>query len=470
MRCPASALVPVSYRLGVAILVASAALLGGARPSFAMRLHSVSSDPYRNTTSFHQTEVEPDTFSFGSTIVAAFQAGRFEDGGASNVGWATSTNGGRSWAHGFLPSTTLNAKPAGPYLRVSDPSVAYDMKHQTWLVATVALDAPEHVPAVLVSRSPDGRHWGAPIAVATTAVGNFDKDWIGCDDTASSPFFGNCYVQWDDVATGGTLQLGYSSDGGQTWNASTAPPTGVIGGQPIVQPSGNVIVPILVQGSPLVVSFVSTDGGATYTGPFTITSTLSVHAIGGNLRADTAFPSVEIDALGTVYVVWNDCSFEPGCTSNDLLLSTSADGISWTTPDRIPIDPIASGVDHFLPGLAVDRDTSGSTAHLALTYYYYPDATCDVTTCQLNVGFVSSPDGGATWTPSIQLAGPMQVTMLPLTNQGYMVGDYMSTSIVGGRAYPVFAVTTKKRPCTLGSRSSCNEKMVVPVGGLPVGQ
>jgi hypothetical protein len=452
------------------MLVAGATILGVATPSSALRLHSVSADPYRNTTSYHRTEVEPDTFAYGSTIVAAFQAGRFEDGGASNVGWATSTNGGRSWAHGFLPGTTFNAKPAGPYERISDPSVAYDVKHQTWLIATVALDAPEHAPAVLVSRSPDGRHWGSPIAVATTAVGNLDKDWIACDDTASSPFFGNCYVQWDDVATGGTLQLGYSSDGGQTWNASVAPPTAVIGGQPIVQPSGKVIVPILVQGSPLVVSFVSTDGGATYTGPFTITSTLSVHVIGGNLRADLALPSAEIDALGRVYVVWDDCSFELGCTSNDLLLSTSTDGISWTTPDRIPIDPIGSGVDHFLPGLAVDRDASGSTAHLALTYYYYPDANCVGTTCQLNVGFVTSPDGGASWTPPVQLAGPMQVTTLPLTNQGFMVGDYISTSIAGGRAYPVFAVTTKKTLCTPESRSSCSEKMVVPVGGLTVGQ
>jgi hypothetical protein len=456
-------------QLRSSILVAGAVVLGVATPSPAMRLRSLSTDRYRNTTSFHRTEVEPDTFSYGSTIVAAFQAGRFEDGGASNVGWATSTNGGRSWTHGFLPSTTLNAKPAGPYQRVSDPSVAYDAKHQTWLIATLALDAPEHAPAVLVNRSTDGRHWGAPIAVATTAVGNLDKDWIACDDTASSPFFGNCYVQWDDAATGGTLRLAYSSDGGQTWNASTAPSTAVIGGQPVVQPSGNVIVPILVQGSPLVVSFVSTDGGATYAGPFTITSTLSVHTIGGNLRADVALPSAEIDALGTVYVVWDDCRFEPGCTSNDLLLSTSADGISWTTPSRIPIDPIGGGVDHFLPGLAVDRDTSGSTPHLALTYYYYPDANCDVTTCQLNVGFVSSLDGGASWTPSTQLAGPMQLTTLPLTNDGYMVGDYISTSFVDGRAFPVFAVTTRKTPCTLAKRSSCSEKMVVPSGGLSVG-
>src|SRR6516162_4728203 len=107
MQRASSALVPVGHRFRVSILAAGAVILGVATPSSAVHLHSVSTDPYRNTTSFHRTEVEPDTFSYGSTIVAAFQAGRFDTGGASNVGWATSGNGGRSWAHGFLPSTTV---------------------------------------------------------------------------------------------------------------------------------------------------------------------------------------------------------------------------------------------------------------------------------------------------------------------------------------------------------------------------
>src|SRR5713226_8853447 len=37
----------------------------------------ISSDPYTNGSSQHFTEVEPDTYSYGSTIVATFQAGRF---------------------------------------------------------------------------------------------------------------------------------------------------------------------------------------------------------------------------------------------------------------------------------------------------------------------------------------------------------------------------------------------------------
>ena len=63
-------------------------------------------DPFTNSTSQHKTVVEPDTFSFGSTIVAAAQSGRFFDGGSSGIGWSTSTNNGVSWTSGTLPGRT----------------------------------------------------------------------------------------------------------------------------------------------------------------------------------------------------------------------------------------------------------------------------------------------------------------------------------------------------------------------------
>ena len=67
-------------------------------------LTRVSADPFTNPTSQHATEVEPDTFANGSTVVAAFQVGRFFDGGATDIGFARSTDGGATWdAPGFLP-------------------------------------------------------------------------------------------------------------------------------------------------------------------------------------------------------------------------------------------------------------------------------------------------------------------------------------------------------------------------------
>jgi hypothetical protein len=118
-----------------------------------------------------------------------------------------------------------------------------------------------------------------------------------------------------------------------------------------------------------------------------------------------------------------------------------------------------------LPAIAVDPTTSGSSAHIAVVYYFYPDADCTVATCDLSVGFTSSIDGGATWS-SQQLAGPFKNTWFPLTSSGYMVGDYFSVSFVDGKAVPVFIFGTKGT-CELGDVTSCNvwtASATIPLG------
>jgi hypothetical protein len=456
-------------RLGTALAVALLFALSSTLAAFAkVSLLQISSDPYTNPTSQHKTEVEPDTFAFGATIVSTFQVGRFFDGGASNIGFATSTNGGKSWTPGFLPGTTVFATPAGVYARTSDPSVAYDAKHGIWLISYLGLfpNGNGAVVDVLVSRSTDGgQTWGTPVAV--NADGHFnDKNWTVCDNTASSPFYGNCYTEFDDNTLGDLIQMSTSSDGGQTWGAAL--PTGNkafgIGGQPLVQPNGTVIVPI-VGFSPfnyLILSFISTNGGASWS-PTHKVAKVAFRLPAGGIRATIPLPSAEMDRSGKVYVVWSDCHFEPGCTASDLVLSSSTNGIVWSKVTRLPLDPVSSGVDHFIPGLAVDPASAGSTADLVVTFYYYPNANCTTATCQLTVGSATSADGGATWTATTQLAGPMSLTWLPNTTQGYMVGDYISTSFVGAPAFPAVAVANPP------SGSVFDEATYTVKGGLTVG-
>ena len=412
-------------------------------------LTKISSDPYTNTDSMHKTVVEPDSFAFGNTVVSAFQVGRFFDGGASNIGWATSTNGGKTFTQGFLPATTVNATPPGPYARASDASVAYDARDKVWIISYLGLVAPvPSVVDVLVSRSTDGGlTWGNPIAVA--ANGQFyDKNWTVCDNTASSPHYGNCYTEFDNPSSGDLEQMSTSTDGGMTWGPPlpTADMSHGLGGQPVVQPNGTVIVPYMGLDSPYfaftISSFMSTDGGASWSAS-TLISPGVFHHPNGNIRASFPIPDAEIDKSGRVYVVWSDCRFEASCATSDIVLSTSTSGIKWSAVKRIPIDHVGSGIDHFINGLAVDSSTPSRSAHIGLAYYFYPNANnCTPTTCKLEVGFISSTNGGASWSASEKIAGPMTVTWAPLTTQGYMVGDYISTSIIPGDddATPVFAV------------------------------
>jgi hypothetical protein len=68
-------------------------------------------------------------------------------------------------------------------------------------------------------------------------------------------------------------------------------------------------------------------------------------------------------------------------------------------------------------------------------------ANCTSATCSLNIGFISSPDGGANWTAFTAVAGPMTLSWLPNTSQGRMVGDYISTSYGSdGLTHAAFAV------------------------------
>jgi len=431
----------------MAMMLALVFALSSTISAFAsVTLLRLSTDPYTNTTSQHATEVEPDTFASGKTFVSAFQVGRFFNGGASNIGFATSTNGGKGFTNGFLPSSTVFATPPGVYPRASDPSVAFDAKDGVWLISWLGIVNPAGPVDVLVSRSSDGLTWSAPVVVNNDGHFN-DKNWTACDNSSSSPFFGNCYTEFDDNTLGDLIQMSTSTDGGLTWGAgqSTANNAHGIGGQPLVQPNGTVIVPIngFAGRNFLVVAFTSTDGGASWS-KTNIVARVGFHHAAGGIRDSIPLPSAEMDSSGKVYVVWQDCHFEPTCNASDLVLSTSTDGKSWSKLTRIPLDARGSGVDHFIPGLAVDNSTSDGSARLVVTFYFYPNANCTTATCQLNVGFSTSADGGATWSSNSQITGPMSLTWLPNTTQGFMVGDYISTSFVGGGtpAFPAFAVAS----------------------------
>jgi BNR repeat-like domain len=398
----------------------------------------------------------------GNTMVAAFQTGRIVPGGGTDIGWATSTDGGTTWSHGFLPGLTTG-EGTGPYDAASDPAVAYDAKHGVWMIASLPISNTSTTPAVSVSRSTDGLSWQNPVNVDPTATSS-DKNWIACDSWASSPHYGSCYIEWDDPAgtPGDQILMSTSTDGGLTWGnpVPTANSATGIGGQPLVQPNGTVVVPIETTAMS---AFVSSDGGLSWTAPVTI-SNLQFHTDAGGIRSGQ-LPSAALDGSGTVWVVWVDCRFRANCLSNDLVYSTSTDGIAWSAVTRIPIDDISSTVDHFIPGIGIDPATSGAGAHVALHYYYYPQSNCTVATCQLAVGYISSANGGATWNMPVILSGPMMLGWLPNSQNGLMVGDYIATVFTNGVPHGVFAVASEISETTFAEAMYTAKGLTVTAAG-----
>ena len=418
----------LTLALALALVVTCAA------PGHAQTLfRQLSQDTFTNSSSQHMTEVEPGAFAHGPVIVAAFQVGRIYGGGGADIGYATSLNSGISWTNGYLPGLTQNGPGGGPNSAASDAAVAYDAKHGVWLICTLPI---ANFDTVAVNSSSDGVHWNNPVYVIQNQ--DADKNWIACDSTPSSPHYGNCYVEWDNPDVGDLLYMSTSTDGGQTWSAPQTTANGDygIGGNPVVQPNGTVVVPFAdFDGG--ISAFTSTNGGQSWTGAIQIAQAPS-HFESGGLRS-AGLPSAAIDGAGNVFASWSDCSFESGCNANDIVYSSSSDGVHWSSKVRIPLDPIGSGVDHFINGMGIDINTSGSNAHMAMTYYYYPVSNCG-NSCQLYAGFSISTNGGSTWTAGRALSQPMQLSWLPQTFSGYMVADYVATVFpAGGRSFPIYA-------------------------------
>jgi len=439
-------------------------------PAYAQfTLVQISIDRFTNSDSTHKTEVEPDTFSWGSTIVSAYHVARRPGSigwGSADVGFSTSLDSGTTWKYGYLPGLTKNYQN-GTFGAAADPSVAYDAKHGQWLISTLPLvglsGGGSKIGDVAVSRSTDGLHWGNPIMIDSTGLD--DKNWSTCDNTATSPYYGNCYTEWDQAYGSGDVLMSTSSDGGQTWSAGKASSDHAfgLGGEPWVQPSGTVIVPFEGTG---INAFISTNGGSTWN-KSVLVSSIDSHLDAGDFR-NPNLPSAGMDGAGNMYVVWSDCRFRSKCAENDIVMSTSANGTTWTSPVRIPIDATTSTVDHFMPGIGVDPNTSGTTAHLTIVYYFYPKSSCTTSTCQLFVGFTSSQDGGNTWTAGQKLAGPMQLTWLPLSDNGYMVADYIGVSYNNGNPFGVFAVAKAPSGSVLNEAMYTTKQPLVLPGDTPV--
>ena len=465
----ATALLP-TMRRRAALIGALALALSVVSPASAAVPLAIGNDPFTqatcqgSATTNHQANVEPDSFSNGSTIVAAYQVGRIYDGGACAIGFSTSTNNGASWTSGLLPSLTKYTSPAGAFDRATDAAVAYDAQDNTWMISSLVLTEAGGVKGVGIytSRSTDGGFtWGTPVAIPNTAgMLSPDKNWIVCDNTATSPFYGNCYTEWDDNGAGNRMEMSRSTDGGATWSVAATNNAGIIGGQPVVRPDGTVIVPTANANETAIGAFNSTNGGVSWSAVTTI-ATIKHHAVGGSLR-EGPLPSAEVDGAGTVYIAWTDCRFIRSCKANDIVIvhSLNATGTSWSAVTRVPIDAVGSGIDHFIPGLAVNKATSGATAQLGLTYYFYPKGST-----ALSVGFTSSANAGTTWsTPQVITSG-MKSTWAATTSQGRMVGDYISTSFGSDNfAHGIFgAANTPTTGTTTSCSTSALDNCVAPI-------
>ena len=98
-------------RIAFALTLALSVLLLLAQAQAQFTLQRISVDTLTNSDSVHKTEVEPDMFAWGTTIVTTFHVARRPGSvgwGSGDVGFSTSTDGGKTWTYGLLPDLTVN--------------------------------------------------------------------------------------------------------------------------------------------------------------------------------------------------------------------------------------------------------------------------------------------------------------------------------------------------------------------------
>ncbi|HYL05958.1 MAG TPA: sialidase family protein [Thermoanaerobaculia bacterium] len=375
-------------------------------------------------------------------LLAFYQEDRFPSiGGARALTYALSTDGGRHWQEGLLPSFTVVS--GGAFDRASDPWVAFGTGHQVYC-SGLAFDDADALGGILVSASKDGgATWADPVQVhAQSSSAIDDKDAIAVDTNPHSPYFGRVYVGWDispnDPAQSQTLVMAHSTDGGATFSspATIFDQGGNIGIIPLVGPGGIVhaiwlhYTAGLLAGS--IESSSSTDGGDTWSPPVKVADVFAA-PVPGSRTAD-GLPSAALDpATGNVFVAWQDERFTPG--TDQILLTVSADGTSgWTSPRRISDGP--ANVPNFTPAVAVN-----GAGQVAVAYYSFrnsPPGTSFMVDEYLTVG---GPRGRPFSRGRRESFSSWDMRAAAVADGLFFLGDYQGLAPSGRNFLPLWVAT-----------------------------
>lgn len=386
--------------------------------------------------------------------VAAAHDGRYADGGAVDISYAWTHDGGAHWHHAPMPGITKAA--GGVWDRASDPVIAFGPDGSVYISV---LDITNACPTgVSVSRSTDGgKTFGPPMMVHTSdsCAYSDDKNYLVIDTHPGSPHFGRLYQFWtpfleDAEGNGnGSLQVvRWSDDHGKTWSPTvnlTEPGSYTQNSQAMIQPDGTIVdayydygsasgeepespaihvgarphaTPAAAPPADTIVARVSHDGGATWSSPSTVTTQAGEGPAGVRccLFSGTADP-----VTGTLYTNWITPS------SDAVMLSHSRDGVNWSPATRV----IAQANHDY-----VNSDVAARAGRV-----YVANSTRDLT--DENGRYVQqqisiSSDRGNRFARPIEV-GPLSDLTYSAQSRGHFPGDYTGSALGSRRYYSDWA-------------------------------
>lgn len=289
-----------------------------------------------------------------------------------------SNDGGKTWCcSSALDGSSLGTLipgvshlAGGTYDAGGDPALAFDSRGNVYY-AGLGFDRATPPNTVTVSKGTfPGGHltWSQPTFInPTTSPAIFnDKEWIGVDSHAASPFRDRVYVTFTrfifNPTTGAYVQSpifgAYSTDGGATFST----PESIVGNVKYDQGSRVVVgtdgtVYVFYEGSTRLAArsstymVKSTDGGVTWGKPVAVAELADISPLKDTAFRVNSFPAADIDPMtGDLYVAWSSqmsdagglCATDTnvGCHSSAVYSKSTDGGATWSAPT-----PIFPGLD-----------------------------------------------------------------------------------------------------------------------------
>lgn len=376
-------------------------------------------------------------------IVAASK--RFNDIHNYDFTLATSfsTDAGHSWT-----DSAAFVLPAGATV-MTDPTLAWDDAGNIYSVGLVGNNPPAwSTIGIAIYKSTDGgQTWSNPSLIHTS--GGDDKQWVAGDTNPASPFHGRIYAVWDD---GSTMRFARTKDAGAHWIGTAG---NTVNGTSLTNDSFSPEINVAANGDVYVVwiagntikMLVSTDGGDSFnlttapaTGVTTLSSSLPAPAgwpnfPGGTFRVLT-IPTACITA-NSVVVAWDD--FREGVSRIYYALSSDK-GVTWLTGANgqpLILGPLPANMQHFFPQIIADPN-----GVIGCSFYEFgPKPTAFL----IDVLMAQSFDNGDTfsyftvtdqpWDPTVDAPwahGDSRITF---------IGDYFGIDASANGFYPLWTDT-----------------------------
>ncbi len=344
-----------------------------------------------------------------------------------------------------------------------DPWLTFDSRGNAYYGTLAFLTVPPAAGSnadIFVAKSTDGGcTWGTAAKVSGSSPSLYnDKDAIAADAHPTSPFRDNVYVAWTKFA-GGTLGadqmlFSRSTDGGATWDkpqtiSNASPVHGREGAVIGVGPTGTVYVVWLdTIGTQLVQRLaISPDGGKTFPqAPSTVavvTDDLVSGILPGTSFVDIGiFPELAIAPNGTLSIVWSNHTNGHAV----VLLTQSTDGgLSWSPPVVAGDVPGRSAAFQ-----AVAVDPSGRVQVVFVAVDDVPVGTPPgAGVVAYDTYWTQSTNGGAIFSAPRKIStapsDPDGSSFNDLTGQ--FIGDYIAVVADAAHVYAVWSDTRNAAPC-----------------------